>query len=295
MSSSINDLPAQLCPSVAASLLTSPVASDSGRTKAWADDIVKNQQAARTAGIAWFRHRFDDEKWSERSAESKIVFAQAYGYFFVGLSRWQLNPAALALTENYDTLPMQPNSGELAKARVRMIREMIVQGKLAQEETKGLIVTEQEASEALIGLAKTENGAYEHLLQDPGFYKLKTIDWSGVFNWRGMKLHKLPLRSDDGVGGASTVQDQGDQHVGATKDEGGMEIDLEDLELEDEDTVVTDTEQVDEEDEESEADEDETADAAQRQDEDEDGEDGWKILEAMNNDPNFGVWEILSK
>ncbi|KAL9580541.1 MAG: hypothetical protein Q9212_004433 [Teloschistes hypoglaucus] len=272
-------------------------ASDSGRTEAWADDIVKHQQAARAAGLAWFRHHFDEEKWSERSTESKTVFAQAYGYFFVSLRRWQLNPAALAMIEKYDTLPMQRNSAELAGARVRMIREMIVQGKLAQEKTKGLMVTEQEASEALIGLSKTENGGHEHLLQGPGFHKLKAIDWSGVFNWRGKKLHKLPLRSGDGAGGAIAVQDQGGQHVGTTRDEGGMEIDLQDLELEDEDTVVSETEQSDEEDEESGGIEDERVVEAESQDEDEDEneEDGWKILEAKNNDPNFGVWEILSK
>ncbi|KAL8639499.1 MAG: hypothetical protein Q9228_003473 [Teloschistes exilis] len=237
-------------------------ASDSGRIEAWADDIVKHQQAARAAGLAWSRHRFDDKRWSERSAESKNVFAQAYGYFFMGLARWQLHPAALAMIENYDTLPMQPNSGELAKARVRMIREMIVEGELAQEMTKGLMVSEQEGSEAMIGLAETRNGVYEHSLQEPGFYKLKSIDWSGVFDWSGIKLHKLPLRRDP---------------------------------EEDEDMAVPQSQPIDKEKEECGVDDDETPGESKGQDEDEEEEYVWKILETMNNYTNFGVWETLTK
>lgn len=103
------------------------VASHPDRLKAWVQDVIKNQDAAREAGLAWFRREHDKVIWSERPKEDRDrdLFCEVLGYFRVALGVEKLSAEALDMIDRYRKLPLQPNSGELATARIRIIREMI--------------------------------------------------------------------------------------------------------------------------------------------------------------------------
>lgn len=103
--------------------------------------------------------------------------------------------------EQYDELPLRPNSKELAKARIRMVREMRLTGWYNTEVQKGLEVTRHEVSQAMLGLRlNTFEGVVTHgyqkleLPEDAHFYKAKVIEWKGRETWVGVRDHELPLR-----------------------------------------------------------------------------------------------------
>lgn len=147
---------------------------------------------------------------------------------------------------------------------------------MAKEKAKGLKVTDRQYSEALIGLEGPYNGRYRHM---PERYdmscRLKTIDWSGIVDWRGIELHQLPLRTGPNLGRSVGVQEmQGVRHSEAANDEKHMSIEADDGMLG--------------------LDEMETGDGVQQEDDDDDEEeeDRWKIHEDMLNDPDFGIWKF---
>ena len=95
---------------------------------------------------------------------------------------------------------MKPNSEELAKAKVRMIRAMIKEGYLNDACMKGFKYTDREYAEARLGLIVRDTMANCELRVVPKsaeFYKEKNIAWKHVQQWTGVQLHQLPLQSYD--------------------------------------------------------------------------------------------------
>lgn len=104
--------------------------------------------------------------------------------------------------EMYDKHHITPGSKEMVKARIRMVREMVLEGALGVEMQEGLEISQYEVSQAMLGL--TENvvgGIVTHgwklleLPQNAHFYKEKEIDWKGVKSWVSVRQDQLPLRS----------------------------------------------------------------------------------------------------
>ena len=102
-------------------------------------------------------------------------------------SREQLSPKALEILELYDTLLPRPGSKEFAKARIRMVRDIIWQGALGQQIANGLKVSQQELTTAWLGLHEMANGDILQLVtKNVEIYQTRELVWWGVKRWEGL-------------------------------------------------------------------------------------------------------------
>lgn len=188
-----------------------PYAYTPERLAIWQRYVHDDCQTTRAAGFVWVRDCYFAEEW-ETSTEDLPVpehqtlkdllahYMAARGNY-VNLPRDRVCKDARRYLEAYYKVPLKPDSKELAKARVRMVREMILEGYFETSKTRGLEVSEFEEAQALLGLTpNVYKGEYSQgwrLLEPPvgaNFYQMKNIEWKGVVNWSGVEVHKLPLR-----------------------------------------------------------------------------------------------------
>lgn len=116
---------------------------------------------------------------------------------------------------------MKPDSEELAKARVRMIREMIKARRLTDVIANGFTYSNHEYSEARLGLVLNAMGNYEYLPvpESAKFYKEKNIKWKHVEDWEGVKLHELPLQGCEDVAPQNGIKSMTEEEADEDGDE----------------------------------------------------------------------------
>ncbi|KAL9026597.1 MAG: hypothetical protein Q9196_004761 [Gyalolechia fulgens] len=173
--------------------------AEHNRLAAWEKHVREDQGTTRLAGHSWAVQCFNTDNWGPYSAPSRDDFRSLLAHFRSSLKhpRNKMSPKALQLLKYYDTLPLQPNSTELAKARIRMVREMMLLGVLEQEKAKGLQVSAREERKAELGLIPNGQGGWM-MLDIPEraiFWREKDIEWDGVQSWVGISGYELPLRS----------------------------------------------------------------------------------------------------
>ncbi|KAI4181507.1 MAG: hypothetical protein L6R41_006576 [Letrouitia leprolyta] len=243
-------------------LRTDPEARARNIVTSWEKYVREDQGTTRRAGHAWAVHCFNIDDWGPHPLPSREDFTHLLAHYKSTLKwpRYKMSPAALRLLDYYDTLPLRPNSKELAKARIRMVREMMLLGVLEQEKAKGLQVSAKEERKAKLGLLKQEEGEWmmREMPEDAIFWKVKDIEWQVVESWVGVQGHELPLRKSAGERVEQVIQahvevatpvievddddDGEEEEVSSDKEdegsEGLYEDDIEPCELEDDDEDV---------------------------------------------------------
>lgn len=165
----------------------------------WEKYIREDQGTTRRAGHAWAVHCFNTDNWGPNPTPSRDDFTHLLAHFKSSL-KWpqhKMSWASLQLLDYYNTLPLRPNSKELAKARIRMVREMMLLGVLDREKARGLKVLAREERKAKVGMLPKEEGGGWMMLEIPEdaiFWREKDIDWRDVESWVGVEAHELPLR-----------------------------------------------------------------------------------------------------
>ncbi|KAL8722586.1 MAG: hypothetical protein Q9181_007451 [Wetmoreana brouardii] len=196
-------------------------ATDPRRLAAWSENLHQHQEVTRAAGKSFAVARLDHKDWGHLPIPSREDFTYFLGHFMrlepydLGWPRDRMETVPQRLLEYYDNQPMKRDSEEVSKAKVRMIREIILVGMLDREKEKGLKVSKRELSEAWLGIVRSPTGTLD-MLPVPAnakFWKEKNILWEGVKDWTTVKLHQLPLRTD---GDKSRLSDQ-EENEGASK------------------------------------------------------------------------------
>ncbi|KAL8701831.1 MAG: hypothetical protein Q9201_004691 [Fulgogasparrea decipioides] len=208
-------------------LKASDSATDPRRLAAWSKNIYQHQEVTRAAGYAFAVARLDHKDWGHLTIPSREDFTYFLGHFMrlepygLGWPRDRMETVPQRLLEYYDTQPMKRDSEEVAKAKVRMVREMILVGMLDREKDKGLKVSERELSEAWLGIARSPTGTLNMfpVPVNAKTWKEKNILWEGVEDWTTVKLHQLPLRIDSDNVRLSEQQENEGVGKGDTEDQ----------------------------------------------------------------------------
>ncbi|KAL8787357.1 MAG: hypothetical protein Q9213_002240 [Squamulea squamosa] len=177
---------------------------DETRLAQWSNYITQHQQTARAAGLKWATECYMKNDWggqpkpsSQALNEVLLHLVKVPGYEYSTWSGGRLCFEARNLLYVYDNITPEAGSEECRKARIRMIRDMMSQGLLEQEQAKGLSVSSEELAEAQNALFGTDDQRWSMLPLEmtPWFYKEKNFQWTGIRSWVGLEVHNLPLRS----------------------------------------------------------------------------------------------------
>ncbi|KAI4247602.1 MAG: hypothetical protein LQ352_006126, partial [Teloschistes flavicans] len=95
----------------------------------------------------------------------------------VPVTRDLLAPEILHILETWERIPLKEGSAEWSKARVRLVRDLILDGKFQACQAQGLGATQTELAEARCWLHKTSEGQIEkyHPLRQPWYHK--DLEW----------------------------------------------------------------------------------------------------------------------
>ncbi|KAL8870075.1 MAG: hypothetical protein Q9174_003799 [Haloplaca sp. 1 TL-2023] len=204
---------------------------------AWIENLQKHQQVTRLAGYEWVDQGFYDRSLDMRSQDARWTGAQVLGHFsfgkgshrtiqVTGFPRRRLSREANQVLARYDATPMKPNSEELSKAKVRMIRAMIKEGRLIDACKRGFKYSNREYTEARIGLIVGKSMADCKLRPVPKiakFYKEKNIAWRHVQQWTGVQLHQLPLQGYEPASARVQGGEDSGKAINGDEDGGDME------------------------------------------------------------------------
>ncbi|KAL8840779.1 MAG: hypothetical protein Q9176_003625 [Flavoplaca citrina] len=98
------------------------------------------------------------------------------------INRNSLSPETVIVIETWENIPLIPNSPELRTARIRLMRDLLVDGTLIKYQSQGLQVDPQEVAQARVWIFEKPNGflaKYESLSQ-PWYYKSFAIRDGGL-------------------------------------------------------------------------------------------------------------------
>ena len=159
------------------------------RTAAWHRHLFERQRTTRATAYHWVEKNYGNPQWDDLPAPSHEALVQIISHlgkyppicWGKERPRHQLGSEARAVLDYHDTLPIRAKSKQLAKARVVMVREMMILGALEQEQAKGLEISKREEREAMIGLSSDGRGGWKmlDLPENATFWKEKVIEWEG--------------------------------------------------------------------------------------------------------------------
>ncbi|KAL8976655.1 MAG: hypothetical protein Q9205_007381 [Flavoplaca limonia] len=98
------------------------------------------------------------------------------------IKRNSLSPETIAVLETWENIPLVPSSPEWRTARIRLMRDLLVDGTLIKYQSQGLQVDPQEVAQARVWIFEKPNGflaKYESLSQ-PWYYKSFAIRDGGL-------------------------------------------------------------------------------------------------------------------
>ncbi|KAL8830812.1 MAG: hypothetical protein Q9170_005567 [Blastenia crenularia] len=163
---------------------------------AWHQYAREDQGTTRDAGACWVEDCHYSKNWGHHPVPSDLAVGQLHSYFSMKKALGdEMNSEARRLLAYYNSLPLEPRSKALTKARVRMVREMMYLDVLDEEKAKGLEVSESEDQAARLGLTLGEEGwDFRKPPKISPSWKQKFISWMDVEDWTGLSGHEILLR-----------------------------------------------------------------------------------------------------
>ncbi|KAL9629527.1 MAG: hypothetical protein Q9204_005222, partial [Flavoplaca sp. TL-2023a] len=141
----------------------------------WTRFLQEDAATTRKAFVAWVSENYlqsVEGRMLSKSTKREIA-ALSDPRAFGTITRESLSPETVTVVETWENIPLIPNSPEWRTARIRLMRDLLVDGTLIKHQSQGLQFDPQEVAQARVWIFERPDGflaKYESLSQ-PWCYK----------------------------------------------------------------------------------------------------------------------------